>query len=237
MGALASKTAPQSLPLLDHGTYSLVNIESERGRVKRGVRIVCVSDTHGKHRDIVVPDGDVLIHAGDFTLYGSAAHAADFDAWLAELPHRVKLVVVGNHENNAEWSKGAAEILPHATFLRQSSFDWGEFGGLRFYGTDFFWPCPSGNPYYDQISDGVDVLITHGPASGCADGGKGCSSLLKAVQRVKPALVVSGHVHWAHGAAELCHSNGQCTTLLNAACCGSGPKERSIAHVPLVVEL
>lgn len=27
-------------------------------------RFVCISDTHTKHREIVIPDGDVLIHCG-----------------------------------------------------------------------------------------------------------------------------------------------------------------------------
>ena len=33
-----------------------------------GLRIVIISDTHGKHQHIQnVPDGDVLIHGGDFS--------------------------------------------------------------------------------------------------------------------------------------------------------------------------
>ncbi len=36
------------------------------------MRIVCISDTHSMHREIVVPDGDMLIHAGDLTMKGSA---------------------------------------------------------------------------------------------------------------------------------------------------------------------
>ena len=34
------------------------------------LRIVCISDTHGKHAKVRLPDGDVLIHAGDFMTYG-----------------------------------------------------------------------------------------------------------------------------------------------------------------------
>ena len=37
---------------------------------KKYLRIVCISDTHGKHRNLVVPDGDVLVHAGDITSKG-----------------------------------------------------------------------------------------------------------------------------------------------------------------------
>jgi predicted phosphodiesterase len=31
------------------------------------MRIVLISDTHGLHRQLEVPPGDLLIHAGDFT--------------------------------------------------------------------------------------------------------------------------------------------------------------------------
>ena len=34
------------------------------------LRFVLISDMHTMHRRLQVPDGDVLIHAGDFTLYG-----------------------------------------------------------------------------------------------------------------------------------------------------------------------
>ncbi len=37
---------------------------------KKYLSIVCISDTHGKHRNLVVPDGDVLVHAGDITSKG-----------------------------------------------------------------------------------------------------------------------------------------------------------------------
>jgi Icc-related predicted phosphoesterase len=34
-------------------------------------RIICMSDTHGKHNDIpFLPRGDILVHAGDLTRYG-----------------------------------------------------------------------------------------------------------------------------------------------------------------------
>jgi hypothetical protein len=46
--------------------------------------IVCISDTHELHRELDVPNGDILIHAGDFTMFSkSAAAILDFNAWLA----------------------------------------------------------------------------------------------------------------------------------------------------------
>ena len=34
------------------------------------MKIVCISDTHGRHDQLSVPPGDVLVHAGDFTESG-----------------------------------------------------------------------------------------------------------------------------------------------------------------------
>lgn len=208
-----------------------------------GLRLVCISDTHGDHRKLVVPDGDVLISAGDFTQFGNEEHAIDFGEWLDEQPHKVKIVALGNHENNSAWNKRVAELLPQATVLRQSSFQLGE-NGPKFFGTDFFWRCAGSNPYFDQIPEDTDVLIAHNPAEGCADGGKGCTSLLAAVRRVQPALVVSGHVHFARGAAILEHKslpgesgNERSTLLLNCANCGSGDQERQLVHQPVIVDI
>merc|ERR1711959_522536 len=68
-----------------------------------GLKVVACSDTHGKHRDVTVPEGDVFIHAGDFTEFGKEEDVLDFNEWLGELPHKHKFVINGNHENNAKW--------------------------------------------------------------------------------------------------------------------------------------
>lgn len=63
------------------------------------LRFVCVSDTHGRHREIGdIPPGDVLIHAGDFTNTGEPEQVQDLVDWLSELPHRFKVVIAGNHD-------------------------------------------------------------------------------------------------------------------------------------------
>ena len=65
---------------------------------KRRLRFVAISDTHNKHADLVVPPGDVLIHAGDVTWGGTLAEVEAFNAWLGTLPHKHKIVVAGNHD-------------------------------------------------------------------------------------------------------------------------------------------
>lgn len=52
------------------------------------MRIVCASDTHGRHRFTEVPDGDVLVHGGDLTAHGALDDVEEFDRWLGSLPHK-----------------------------------------------------------------------------------------------------------------------------------------------------
>ena len=33
-------------------------------------RVVCISDTHNRFRELAIPEGDILIHAGDISLRG-----------------------------------------------------------------------------------------------------------------------------------------------------------------------
>lgn len=160
-----------------------------------GIRCVFISDTHGMHRQLTLPEGDVLIHAGDFTRMGDMDDCADFNLWLGEQPHAHKIVVFGNHEHNAEWKADADRLLCNATLLRDASVTLEVRGGrqLRVHGTNFCWPMRSRNPVYDEIAEGtVDVLVAHGPVAGYADGGKGCAELLRVAQRVRPRLVVGG---------------------------------------------
>ena len=56
------------------------------------IRIVCISDTHGRHADMDIPAGDVLVHAGDFTMFGLVSEIINFNQWLATLPHKVRFI-------------------------------------------------------------------------------------------------------------------------------------------------
>ncbi|BFZ06234.1 hypothetical protein BsWGS_09273 [Bradybaena similaris] len=64
------------------------------------IRFVCLSDTHStvEKLDNFVPPGDVLLHAGDFTMLGFPRKIQEFNDFLGSLPHKVKVVIAGNHE-------------------------------------------------------------------------------------------------------------------------------------------
>lgn len=64
-------------------------------------RIVCISDTHGRHRSFsLLPPGDILIHAGDFTLRGELAILQDISDYFGKLSESFSeiIVIAGNHD-------------------------------------------------------------------------------------------------------------------------------------------
>jgi len=59
-------------------------------------RFVCISDTHSATFD--VPDGDVLLHSGDLTNTGTVEDFKKTMGWLYNLPHKIKIIIAGNHD-------------------------------------------------------------------------------------------------------------------------------------------
>ena len=94
-----------------------------------GITIICISDTHGEHRKLSIPNttdpcNTILIHAGDYTKFGKKDHVVDFNNWLGSLPpYKAKIVVNGNHECNAKWKLFVKSYLKNATVLIDESID------------------------------------------------------------------------------------------------------------------
>ena len=190
--------------------------------------IVCLSDTHELHRELDVPNGDLLIHAGDITMFSkSTAAIRDFNDWLGELPHRYKIVVPGNHEFFLEADPTKRSLLSNATVLVDESV---EVMGLKIWGSPVT-PLYGGayglssaadrTALYSNVPDDVDIMVTHGPPYGILDRSpgesahQGCRQLLEVVRRIVPKLHVFGHIHGAYGTQN--HLN---TLFVNAALLG-----------------
>jgi Icc-related predicted phosphoesterase len=211
-------------------------------RSSNALRLVLLSDTHQRHREVEVPDADILIHAGDFTMLSKSMSAiADFNTWLGELPHRHKIIVPGNHEYFLEADPSRRSMLTNAIVLINEGT---EIERLRIWGTPIT-PLYSGafglsssndrKQVYAQIPKDIDILITHGPPYGILDSVShtgphpGCRELFDAVVRVRPKLHVFGHVHGAHG---ILHTNQ--TNFVNAALLGSNG---DLNQVPVLVRI
>ena len=176
------------------------------------MRLVLISDTHGLHDRLEIPDGDILIHAGDMSNVGEVDEIRDFADWFASCPHKHKLIIAGNHDFLFESEPAKARsLLRNCVYLQDSE---SVIGGLRFYGSPytprfFDWAFnqdrgPVSAARWAKIPAGIDVLITHGPPFGILDRNHlglftGCRDLLDAVQRVRPRLHVFGHIHEGAG--------------------------------------
>jgi Icc-related predicted phosphoesterase len=142
------------------------------------MRLVCISDTHNLHKQLELPNGDVLIHCGDACLRGTMEEFAAFCNWLAQQPHRYKLFVPGNHDFCVERDAALCRNLLTRAGARLLIDQAVTIEGIKFYGTPWV-PNLSGWAFYassqrlrDRFADiptDTDVLITHGPPSGELD--------------------------------------------------------------------
>ncbi|CAF0825256.1 unnamed protein product [Adineta steineri] len=65
---------------------------------KVSTRIVCISDTHSNY-GFTLPDGDILIHAGDLTQTGKRDECEYVLNWFKSLKQfRLKILIAGNHD-------------------------------------------------------------------------------------------------------------------------------------------
>lgn len=71
-------------------------------------RFVAVSDTHYAFDASLIPDGDVLLHAGDLMYRGTPDEWNERVESLAALPHKHKIFVPGNHDFYLEHYEGVA---------------------------------------------------------------------------------------------------------------------------------
>ncbi|MEJ2487988.1 MAG: metallophosphatase domain-containing protein [Anaerolineales bacterium] len=205
-------------------------------------RLVIISDTHGPHRSLTLPDGDILIHAGDITEHGTLAAVQAFDECLGQFPHTYKIVIAGNHDFCFEDESAEAQsLLTNATYLQDQAI---EIMGVKFFGSpwtpEFFnWAFmrPRGEEMrtvWEQVPADTDVLISHGPPKGIFDltyagENAGCDELLAAVREIMPKFHIFGHIHEGRGV-----KRGKDTTFLNAS--SVSPDYRQI-YPPYVVEV
>lgn len=172
------------------------------------MRILHISDSHNRHRDLgEMPEADVLVHSGDFTMAGSDMEALDFLEWFCDLPYKHKIFIAGNHDDCM--IDASLEGLPdNVHYLHDNRIN---IDGVSFYGAPMLAEFAEGEmkllEHYSLIPNNVDVLITHRAPLGILDSsdGKihfGSSLLLDKVKSVKPKLNLFGHTHDANGMME-----------------------------------
>ena len=116
------------------------------------IRVVCISDTHLFHSSLTLPEGDMLVHAGDLGYEESRSldalsqfrysHTAEALAWMGKVSHfQHRVMVGGNHDYILE------QLGPHrARELLLEQY------GIRYLHTSF-------PPTTIQLSSGASVKV------------------------------------------------------------------------------
>lgn len=189
--------------------------------------IHCVSDLHGNIPqvptcDLLLLAGDYWGYGYSFGTEKSQAKWLKHHLvpWIKELKNSntvSKIVAIaGNHDGIFQTHP---ELVPEIDwiYLKNSTATidiWGE--DIKVYGTPytpFFlnWAfnAPEGDykeivlgRIFNEIPEGIDILLSHGPAYMICDrtyqgDNVGSKELAKALDRVKPKMVVCGHIHTA----------------------------------------
>lgn len=178
------------------------------------MKITAISDTHGQHEKLKLPQADILIHAGDVSKRGTEAQIKEFINWFSAQPHQHKIFIAGNHDFFFEQADETQlnEVIPsNIIYLNDSGID---INGIKIWGSpvqpwfhNWAFNRRRGEEirkHWDLIPTQTDILITHGPVCGILDrtvyGQEvGCADLLEAVERIKPRVHICGHIHEAYG--------------------------------------
>lgn len=206
--------------------------------------LTLISDTHFRHSQLELADGDMLIHAGDLCGHGTEGEALAFLRWFGEQPYTHKIFIAGNHDWFFEKKDKAYidKIIPkNVHYLNDSGL---EIEGLKIWGSpvqpaflDWAFNRKKGteiNKHWKLIPKDTDILITHGPPFGILDrttsnSNAGCEMLLKKVNQIKPKLHVFGHIHEGYGMME----KGE-TIFANAS---SVNVNYQLVNAPIVIEI
>jgi Icc-related predicted phosphoesterase len=166
------------------------------------MRIVTISDTHTFHDHLTsnanfpnkLPDGDLLIHAGDFSSTGKKGEVEDFTGWLTKISHKYTYGIVfiaGNHdrsfdpkfnyENNQKtkptWlvdiihdieSGGRICYLENSSTIINGVKIWGSPITPWFHGDRWAFNRYRGEEIrkvWSNIPNDTNIVVTHGPVA------------------------------------------------------------------------
>ena len=197
------------------------------------MKVVAISDTHTFHDQAVIPECDILIHAGDFSHFGDTNVVPSFTNWLRKVPAKHVVVTAGNHDifiqENEQKYRYTFPVGCHFLLHEETVIE-----GIKIFASpwtpwfhEWAYNFPKGDPDFARkawalIPDDTEILITHGPPAGILDGNAelGCPALAARIKELKSLrLHVFGHIHEGYGMHE---EDG--VTFLNASFVDSSRK-------------
>jgi len=182
------------------------------------IRALILSDTHTQHRNLKLPEFDMVIHCGDFAdslnMAFNMGQAEDFLDWYSQLGG-VKVLIGGNHDvslgkylKREEIESKGIHYLEHESKVIE---------GIKFFGSPytprfgspewaFQYKRNRGQDVWRAIPDDTEVIVSHGPPKGILDLSRdfetgeivqcGCKSLYNKIEQLpKLRYHFAGHIH------------------------------------------
>jgi Icc-related predicted phosphoesterase len=187
--------------------------------VETNLRIACISDTHRQHTDYtdeLKAGGFLLVHTGDADCSDERTWQT-FIAWAKKVSKHFKhgmVFVPGNHDTYVQENLDECREELVGTRIHLLINESVEFEGFRVFGSPYV--LPTGHPAYnafttngealeniwESVPADLDLLATHGPASGILDDYYGDPWLFEAIRSKRPKLHVFGHIHGQAGSSQ-----------------------------------
>lgn len=175
------------------------------------MKFLVFSDVHEDNKQLAKlekrakeEDIDFVIVAGDFTNFNRSLKGVckQFNSWGKPV-----YIIPGNHEEGEDYEKTVAEF-ENLTNLHKSHLELNDYVFLG-YGGDGFSKQDAefrkiARSWYGKFKTKKVVLITHGPAyktklDKLPMGHVGNVDYRKFIERIKPRLCISGHIHETMG--------------------------------------
>lgn len=174
------------------------------------MKILATSDTHNERFNDVIKDKyDIFIHAGDLCIYGSEKEFLKGVKLINGIDSELKILVPGNHDKFVEKNPNIADIICKDNNIVLLNHEYYKWKDITFFGSPYV--CDFSNGYWaferrrsemlnhwSNVTDNVDILITHCPPFGILDSASdhiGSDVILEKVKELKPKLHFFGHCH------------------------------------------
>ncbi|MFC4738556.1 metallophosphoesterase [Flavobacterium ponti] len=201
------------------------------------MKVTAISDTHGKHKQLKLTGGDLLIHSGDISSFGNKEEISCFLEWFSKQKYIYKIFIAGNHDFSFENQFQNIIIPENVTYLNDSGI---EIEGLQIWGSpitptfcNLAFNRDRGKEiefHWNKIPANTDILITHGPPYGILDETEthfntGCKNLLEKICTINLKYHIFGHIHEAFGVTKI-----KDTIYINAASVNLEYKIRNLPY-------
>ena len=212
-----------------------------------GLKLVATADTHFPFDEDMIPSGDIFLHAGDLMLGGHLGEWNSRLQSLADLPHKQKIFVPGNHDKFVEdypdqalpaLLEAGITVVGHPLTSPYITLENGmTLRGLPYVINLRRWAFFREEDWIEEHlkrEGRYDIVVSHGPPNGLLDsadrgGHIGCLAFRKYLVRTKPLIWICGHVHESYG-----HTFYDETNMYNVAMCDLAYEQ---VNKPQVIEL